>query len=108
MQQRLEQMLRLALGFALLGTQPLEFVDDIVTDEPSLLSSTHAFLQPPHKVMSLSLPNHSEPKPFVEASRRVDFENLQFDTPRLLDVGPHGGAVQPPQKVVILSGRGPE
>ena len=28
MQQRLEQMLRLALGFALLGAQPLELVDD--------------------------------------------------------------------------------
>jgi hypothetical protein len=29
MQQRLEQVLRLALGFALLGAQPLELVDDV-------------------------------------------------------------------------------
>jgi len=29
MQQRLEQMLRLAFGFALLGAQALEFVDDV-------------------------------------------------------------------------------
>ena len=28
MQQRLEQVLRLALGFALLGAQPLELADD--------------------------------------------------------------------------------
>jgi hypothetical protein len=28
-EQRLEQMLRLALGLALLGAQPLEFVDDV-------------------------------------------------------------------------------
>jgi hypothetical protein len=32
-QQRLKQVLRLALGFALLGMQLLEFVDYIVTDE---------------------------------------------------------------------------
>jgi hypothetical protein len=80
MQQRLKQMLHLALRFALLGAQPLESVDDIVSDEPLLSSSGHAFLQPPHKIMRLSLPNHSEPKPFVEPSRRmVNFDNLQFD-----------------------------
>jgi len=28
-QQRLEEMLRLMLGFALLGAQPLEFADDV-------------------------------------------------------------------------------
>jgi len=33
LQQRLEQVLRLALGFALLGAQPLEFVDSAVRRE---------------------------------------------------------------------------
>ena len=79
MQQRLEQMLRLALGFALLGAQPLEFVDNIVSDEPPPSSSGHTFWQSPHKIMSLGLPNHSKAQPFVEASHRVNFDNLQFD-----------------------------
>jgi hypothetical protein len=38
MQQRLEQMLRLALGVALLGAQLLEFVDDIVSEVAVLFS----------------------------------------------------------------------
>jgi hypothetical protein len=28
--------------------------------------------------MILGLPNHSERQPLIEASHRVDFENLQF------------------------------
>jgi len=80
MQQRLEQMLRLAFSLALLGAQPLEFVDYIVTDEPPLSSSGHALLQPPHKIMGLRLPNHSKAQPLVEPSRRmVNFDNLQLD-----------------------------
>ena len=60
MQQRLKQMLRLALRFALLGAQALEVVDDIVTDESPPSSPGHTFRQPSHQNVSLSLPDHDE------------------------------------------------
>jgi len=44
----------------------------------------------------------------IKAVAKVLGLPLFVPTPRLLHVGPHGGAVQPPQKVVILVSCGPE
>ena len=41
MQQRLKEMLRLALGFALLGAQPLEFADGALFIESGLKHEWH-------------------------------------------------------------------
>ena len=73
-------MLRLALGFALPDTQPLEFVDDIVTGELAPSSPDQTFWRSPHQIVCLGFPNDCEFQPFVEPPcRMIDLENLQFD-----------------------------